>query len=77
MDVPEIEVRYGAFNALRTLDPNDPFLGRIRVLDEPPEPEEDKESESMALAIAGALRRRRVAPRTPSRSTSSIAKAPL
>ena len=30
-----IEVRYGAFNALRTLDPHDPFLGQVRVLDEP------------------------------------------
>ena len=39
MDEPEIELRYGAFNALRTLDPHDPFLGQVRVLDEPkPEP---------------------------------------
>ena len=35
MDEPEIELRYGAFNALRTLDPHDPFLGLVRVLDEP------------------------------------------
>ena len=35
MDEPDIEVRYGAFNALRTLDPHDPFLGLVRVLDEP------------------------------------------
>ena len=33
MDEPSIEVRYGAFNALRTLDPTDPFLGLVRVLD--------------------------------------------
>ena len=32
------EVRYGAFNALRTLDPNDPFLGKVRVLDARPSP---------------------------------------
>lgn len=57
MDVPDVEVRYGAFNALRTLDENDPFLGRVRVLDEPDEPEE--ESESMSIAIAKAARRRR------------------
>ena len=35
MDEPEIELRYGAFNALRTLDPHDPFLGLVRVIDEP------------------------------------------
>jgi len=57
MDVPEIEVRYGAFNALRTLDPHDPFLGQVRVLDEPAEPEE--EGESLSLAIAGTARKRR------------------
>ena len=33
MDEPSIEVRYGAFNALRTLDPTDPFLGLVRVMD--------------------------------------------
>src|SRR5262249_11338853 len=35
MDEPSIEVRYGAFNALRTLDPSDPFLGLVRVMDVP------------------------------------------
>ena len=35
MEVPEIPVRYGAFNALRTLDETDPFLGRVRVLEDP------------------------------------------
>ena len=33
MSEPEPELRYGAFNALRTLDPNDPFLGKVAVLD--------------------------------------------
>ena len=43
MDEPEIELRYGAFNALRTLDPHDPFLGQVRVLDEPkPETDDDE-----------------------------------
>ena len=50
MDEPEIELRYGAFNALRTLDPHDPFLGLVRVLDEPKREtdEDDEPSDSMA-----------------------------
>jgi flagellar basal body P-ring protein FlgI len=54
MDEPEMEVRYGAFNALRTLDPHDPSLGRVRVLDLPPENEDSSEEapDSMAMAIA-------------------------
>lgn len=32
MSETEPSVRYGAFNALRTSDPTDPFLGRVRVL---------------------------------------------
>ena len=60
MDEPSIEVRYGAFNALRTLDPSDPFLGLVRVMD-PVKVEDDEEghSESMALQIAAASRRKR------------------
>ncbi len=50
MNEPEPELRYGAFNALRTLDPTDPFLGKLRVLDELPEPEEKDE---MAFPIEG------------------------
>jgi flagellar basal body P-ring protein FlgI len=57
MDVPEIPVRYGAFNSLRTLDESDPFLGRVRVLEEPPT--DDDETESMSMAIAGASHPRR------------------
>ena len=38
MDEPDVELRYGAFNALRTLAADDPFLGQVRVLDEPKEP---------------------------------------
>ena len=30
MDEADVEVRYGAFNALRTLDERDPFLGQVR-----------------------------------------------
>ena len=55
MDEPEIELRYGAFNALRTLDPHDPFLGLVRVLDEPKqEADDDEPSDSMAVAITSA-----------------------
>ena len=60
MDEPEIELRYGAFNALRTLDPHDPFLGLVRVLDEPKQETEDDDepTDSMAIAITNASRRR-------------------
>ncbi len=60
MDDPSVEVRYGAFNALRTLDPSDPFLGLVRVLDPPiVEDEPEERPESMALALAIASRRTR------------------
>jgi flagellar basal body P-ring protein FlgI len=63
MDEPDREVRYGAFNALRTLDPRDPFLGHVRVLkDQKTDDEEDAPAESMALAIA---RRHRSRPDDP------------
>ena len=64
MDEPEIELRYGALDALRTLDPHDPFLGQVRVVDEPKEETDDDEPvDSMAVAITNASRRRN----TPSR----------
>jgi hypothetical protein len=52
MDVADVEVRYGAFDALRTLDEGDPFLGRVRVLDDPAEPEEEPQAESLSMALA-------------------------
>ena len=55
MDVADIKVRYGAFDALRTLDPSDPFLGRVRVLDEPVDPNAD---ESTALSLRTVMRQR-------------------
>jgi flagellar basal body P-ring protein FlgI len=58
MDEPDIEVRYGAFNALRTLDARDASLGQIRVLDDPKRDEDDEPSDSMAVAIATASRNR-------------------
>ncbi|MFO0891815.1 MAG: flagellar basal body P-ring protein FlgI [Isosphaeraceae bacterium] len=61
MDEPDVEVRYGAFNALRTLDPSDPMLGRVRVLDDPRAAEEEADAEdSMALQMASAATRPRV-----------------
>ncbi|HKM56007.1 MAG TPA: flagellar basal body P-ring protein FlgI [Isosphaeraceae bacterium] len=61
MDETDIEVRYGAFNALRTLDPQDPSLGRVRVLDDPRGEEEqaDEASDSMAITLSSASRRPR------------------
>jgi flagellar basal body P-ring protein FlgI len=58
MDVAEVEVRYGAFDALRTLDEGDPFLGRVRVIDDPAENEEESHPDSMSLSMALSLRRR-------------------
>ena len=59
LDEPNIEVRYGAFNALRTIG-DDAFLGHVRVLDEPKvDPEEAQEGDSMAVAIARTSRSRR------------------
>jgi Flagellar P-ring protein len=59
MDVADVEVRYGAFNALRTLDQGDPFLGRVRVLDDPYAQEEEAQDGSMAMALSTRTRRPR------------------
>ena len=58
MSEPALDLRYGAFDALRTLDPTDPFLGKIRVLDDPPAPEAN---DDMAFPIPGQTRRKAVA----------------
>jgi flagellar basal body P-ring protein FlgI len=59
LDEPDVETRYGAFNALRVLSPDDPFLGQVRVLDEPkPDPTEET-SDSMAMAISRAAHKKR------------------
>lgn len=53
MSHPDIEVRYGAFNALRTLDEHDPFLGRTAVVElEVPELDEQQAGDEMAMRIA-------------------------
>jgi hypothetical protein len=61
MDEPDVELRYGAFNALRTLDPQDPMLGRVRVLDDPRRSDQDQDDapDAMALAMASASLRPR------------------
>lgn len=58
MDIPDVEVRYGAFNALRNLDEADPFLGRVHVLNEPEEPEDSPKNESLAMTLSTVPRRR-------------------
>ena len=55
MAEPEFELRYGAFDALRTLDPTDPFLGRVRVLDDPPVSDDD----AMAMQITSTVQKRK------------------
>ncbi len=63
MDESDIEVRYGAFNALRTLDPTDAMLGQVRILDDPGPGDDEEESDpidGMALALAVRSRRPRV-----------------
>ncbi|MBV8487110.1 MAG: hypothetical protein JO161_02410 [Planctomycetaceae bacterium] len=60
MSEPDNELRYGAFNALRTLDPHDPSLGQVHVLDDPrTEEQQDEAPDSMALALASGARRPR------------------
>ena len=53
MAEPEFELRYGAFDALRTLDPTDPFLGKVQVLDDLPQPDTD---DDMAVQITSTRR---------------------
>ena len=55
MNEPDFELRYGAFNALRTLDPTDPFLGKLRVIDDLPDPEE---KDAMAYQVGSKARPR-------------------
>jgi Flagellar P-ring protein/HEAT repeats len=52
----DVQVRYGAFNALRIKDESDPFLGRVPVLEEP---EPDPDLDPLALRLAEQRRSRR------------------
>lgn len=57
LSVPDVEIRYGAFNALRTADENDVFLGKTRVIEDQPVELPDDEEDAMALQIATARAR--------------------
>jgi hypothetical protein len=41
MGEADIQLRYGAFDALRSFDESDPFLGRVPLVDEPPAQADD------------------------------------
>ncbi len=62
MNQPDPSLRYGAFNALRTMDEYDPFLGRIAVLNEPKVEEPPDDMTALRLHSAP---RRRVRPEDP------------
>ncbi len=63
MSYPDKEVRYGAFNALRTLDEQDAFLGRVRVRHDDPLPDpEEIDGDEMAYQIAKARKASRARP---------------
>ncbi len=55
MNESEPELRYGAFDALRTLDPTDPYLGKVHVMEEPAEP---AKADDMAMQLTGISRKK-------------------
>lgn len=55
MSSPDPVIRYGAFAALRTADPDNPFLGRVQVMKDRP----TEAPENMAAAIVDIQARRR------------------
>jgi flagellar basal body P-ring protein FlgI len=59
MGRPEVELRYGAFDALRSFDETDPFLGAVPLLADDPKPQED---DVLALQIDDGRRPRRPPP---------------
>jgi flagellar basal body P-ring protein FlgI len=63
MSQADPKLRYGAFHALRTVAEDDPYLGRVRVLDDPPE--EEQAIDDMSLQIAAPRRRLRPHPDDP------------
>lgn len=63
MSQPDPSLRYGAFNALRTMDEYDPFLGRVAVLNEPKV--EEPPDDMTALRLHSAPRRSRERPEDP------------
>ena len=55
---PDVQLRYGAFDALRSFDENDPYLGRIRLTEAP---RVDPDGDPLALQVDD-MRPRRAAP---------------
>lgn len=52
------ELRYGAFNALRSLDEHDAFLGKERLFEAPTTPADDDADDPMAVQIAASKPRK-------------------
>lgn len=48
MGHPDVQLRYGAFDALRSFDENDPYLGRVRLTDAP---RVDPDGDPLALQV--------------------------
>jgi flagellar basal body P-ring protein FlgI len=59
MGRPEVELRYGAFDALRSFDETDTFLGAVPLLADDPKPQED---DVLAIQIDDGRRHRRPPP---------------
>ena len=76
MDEADIELRYGAFNALRTLDPHDPSLGQVAVLDDPKTEEASRTSRPTPWRSPWRRRANGRGRKTRSPFTSSIRRAP-
>lgn len=60
MGHPDLDVRYGAFSALKAVEPTNPYLGRVRLvnLPEEEEDEDDPAGDAMALKFGPKLTRR-------------------
>jgi len=63
MDEPDVEVRYGAFDALRKIGDRD--IGQVRVLDVEPEPEPEAGSDALAVQLGRARSKSRRKEPTP------------
>lgn len=58
MSEPDLSVRYGAFDALRTIDAQDPSLGRVQVIDAPNRRLDDDRADDMALHYSKAVQKK-------------------
>jgi hypothetical protein len=61
----DVELRYGSFDALRSFDASDPFLGQVQVLES--EPTDEEATDALALQTETGRRRRRVVREEPFR----------